>query len=69
MNLQDLMSMDKDAITCTEAGAVLKTNPQSIRTAARQRPDALGFPVICIGTRTLIPRIPFINFMTGTKGE
>ena len=67
MTVQDLMTMDKDAITCAEAGAILGANPQSIRIAARDRPDALGFPVIRIGTRTLIPRIPFINFMTGKK--
>jgi hypothetical protein len=40
-------------------------DPQSIREAARQRPDLLGFPVIVYGRKVKIPRKPFIKFVQG----
>ena len=42
---------------------MLGVNPQSIRAAD---PCDLGFPVIKLGTRTLIPRVPFLAVMEGS---
>ena len=69
MTLQDLKVMTKAVITPDEAGSVIGTSPQYIRVAARQCPEELHFPVIVIGNRVKIPRIAFINFLEGKRGE
>ena len=51
------------------AASVLGCSPQSIRVAAKQRPDLLGFPVIVMGSRVRIPRIPFIQFLEGRASD
>lgn len=58
---------DAAVITAEQAAAVLGCNPHSIRVAARQQPERLGFPVTVLGNRTLIPRIPFIQFIEGVN--
>lgn len=49
-------------LTPAEIAPIFPADPQSIRIQARQDPAALGFPVICIGTRVYIPREGFIRF-------
>lgn len=61
--LEEVRAWDKPVITPAEAAKVLGCDPHYIRVAARQCPEALGFPVILIGTRTKIPRLPFIHFL------
>lgn len=58
-----LLSSTAVTITPEEASKLLKCKPQSIRLAARERPDLLGFPVIVMGKETRIPRIPFMRFL------
>lgn len=60
-----IKAMSVATITPAEAAKVLGCNPNSIRQAARRRPELLGFPVIVMGNRVLIPRIPFLNFLEG----
>ena len=67
MTLTELEAMTEDVLTCAEVAPVLMVNPQSIRLQAAECPERLGFPVICIGSRVLIPREGFINFMKGYK--
>lgn len=55
--------VDREFFTPAEICGVLGANPQDIRDTARQRPDLLGFPVVLIGNRVKIPRIPFLRFM------
>ena len=54
---------DTEFFTPQDVSFVLKTDPQTIRICARQRPELLGFPVILIGNRVKIPRIPFLRCM------
>lgn len=63
MSADDLRSSDAITITPEQASGFLGCNPQSIRVAAKQRPDLLGFPVIVMGSETKIPRIPFLRFL------
>ena len=68
MTIQDLKGMTCLNLTPAQAGAVLGIDPNTIRWQARDNPAALGFPVIVVKSRTYIPRIPFIRFVTG-EGE
>lgn len=52
-------------ITPAQAAPVIGCSPQTIRIMAREKPAALGFPVVVIGTRTRIPRVPFLRYVLG----
>ena len=49
--------------TPKQVAEFLGCSDQAIRTAARQAPEKLGFPVCIIGSRVRIPVIPFRRFM------
>lgn len=63
MTLDELKAMDGYVITPKIAAQFLGCNPYSISVAARDCPERLGFPTSRIGTRTKIPRLPFICFL------
>lgn len=63
--LEALKTLDKIMITPAEAAPVIGCDPHWIRLMARSTPEKLGFPVTVVGTRTKIPRIPFIRFVEG----
>ena len=65
MTLDDLKRLDREFLTPAQVAEVLGCDPQGIRVWARQRPDGLGFPVCIVGSRTKIPKRPFIQFMEG----
>ena len=67
MTLTELEAIPEEVLTCAEVAPVLMVNPQSIRLQAAECPERLGFPVICIGSRTLIPKEGFLYFMRGYK--
>ena len=65
MTLEEIKESAKDILTCADVAPVLKCSPYTLHMQAQQRPDMLKFPVICMGNRVKIPRIPFIKFMEG----
>ena len=65
MTLDDLKRLDREYLTPAQVAEVLDCDPQGIRVWARQRPEGLGFPVCIVGSRTKIPKRPFIQFMEG----
>ena len=69
MNLEDIKEMDLETLTTTIVGQVLGCAPYSITLQARECPEKLRFPTICVGNRTLIPRRAFIKFMEGELEE
>jgi hypothetical protein len=69
MTIDEILRSDKPTLTAAEIAPVLKTSDNSIRVCARQRPDLLGFPVIIMGSRVRIPRIPFLEFLGYKNGE
>ena len=52
-------------ITPDVAAKVLGCDPASIRLQAAEDPVKLGFPVCRMGQTTLIPRTPFLRWLTG----
>lgn len=63
LTLDELIDSDKECFTPDDICGVLGVDPHSIRIAAKQRPDLLGFNFFFIGTRMKIPRIPFLQKM------
>lgn len=50
-------------MTAVEVAHILGVHPQALRNQAHTNPSALGFPVIVVGSRVLVPRKPFVNFI------
>ena len=68
MTLQEMRASDKLLLTPVDVAPLLGVDPQSIRLQAQKDPDKLGFNVSVVGTRTLIPRLPFLQFLTQQRG-
>lgn len=69
MTLDDVRAIEREYLLPREVAEVLGTDGQSIRVTARQAPERLGFPTICVGHRVKIPKRAFIDYMTGmSKG-
>lgn len=67
MTLLDIKALQKDVLTCKEVSGILKCSEQTLHMQAQEKPETLGFPVICIGNRVKIPRIAFIRYMEGIE--
>lgn len=65
MTLPEIRESDKLFLVPTDIAGLLGCDPQNIRSAAKQRPELLGFPVCVVGTRVKIPRAAFVRFMDG----
>lgn len=69
LTIDDLKKMDKPFIGPEEAAAVIGCTSTSIRVSAKQQVETgkqyLGFPFSRMGTRTFIPRLPFIKYIEG----
>lgn len=63
MTLSEIRSSDKTMLLASDVAPVLGCDPHSIRLQAREYPESLGFPVVVIGNRTLIPRKPFLAYL------
>ena len=68
MTLQEIKDSDALFLTPTQVAKIIGTDPQLIRLQARSYPERLGFPVTVVGTRTKIPRIPFLRWIGETDG-
>lgn len=65
MTLEEMRASGKVTVTPAEAASVLGCSAQGLRLTAREDPLSLGFPVTVIGTRVFIPRIPFLQYLSG----
>lgn len=63
MTLAELEALPGEVLTCQQIAPILGANPGTIHLQAMERPDLLGFPVICAGRRVKIPKRPFVRFM------
>lgn len=72
ITLDDIKRMDKELLTVQDVEKLLKVNGTTIRRAAREHPETLGFPVMLFGKngkQVRIPRRAFIRFMEGGGGN
>lgn len=65
MTLSEIKQSDKAVLIPADVAEVLGCDPNNIRLAAHQRPELLGFPVIVVGSRVKIPRVPFLKYVCG----
>ncbi len=61
--LTELAGSEREFFTANDISGVVGCDPNTIRVMAHDRPDLLGFPVIVMGHRVKIPKIPFLRFM------
>ena len=63
--LADIELLPGDFIPVKTAAQYLRCGPQALREQAHKDPPSLGFPVTILGPRVLIPKKPFISYITG----
>lgn len=63
MTLQEIKDSTSTFLTPADVATVLECQPQLIRVMAKTDPRLLGFPVIVLGSRTRIPRKPFLAYL------
>lgn len=63
MTLEEIKQSDAVFLNPADIAPILCCDPNWIRRAAHDSPELIGFPVSVIGTRTRIPRKPFLEFL------
>ena len=61
MTVEEMLTSDKAILIPKDIAPVLQCDPYTINLMARDCPERLGFPVCRIGSRTKIPRLPFLK--------
>lgn len=67
MTLDEIRASDKDFLIPEDLAGVLGCNPHVIRIEAKN--GTLPFPYVRLGTRTKVPRLPFIRWMETGEGK
>lgn len=65
MKLHDIEKIDSEWLTPAQVAKYIKCDPNTIRAAARTRPELLGFPITIMGSRIKIPKQAFIKYCMG----
>ena len=63
MNIADILTSTTPMLRPADVAPIIGCDPQWVRDTARSNPEALGFPILVVGRRVKIPRIPFLRFM------
>jgi len=63
MTVEEIKVSSAVFLTAADIAPVIGCDPNWIRRAAHDAPELIGFPVCVIGTRTRIPRKPFLAFI------
>lgn len=63
MTIDELKASPRILVDAEDVAKILGVSPQSIRGQAQLDPRFLGFRVIQVGQRTLIPRKPFLEYI------
>lgn len=69
MTLNEIESLQKDFLIPSDIAPLLRVHQYSISLQARADPAKLGFPVVVVGNKTLIPKAAFIQFCRGRTQE
>ncbi len=63
MTLQELENKKSDFLSAEEVAEYMGVGAQKVRDQAHYDAEKLGFPVIVLNTRILIPRLAFVHYM------
>ena len=63
MTVEEIKNSTEAFLKPADIAPLLHCDPNWIRRAAHDKPELLGFPVSVMGTRTRIPRKPFLAFI------
>ena len=63
MTLDEILTSTQPYLSPADIAPVLHCDPQCIREQARDDPTKIGFPIIVMGHRVRIPRIPFLRYL------
>ena len=69
MTLYEIKASDALFLTPAQVAPIIGCDPHLIRLQARDRPERLGFPVTVTGSRTKIPRKPFLKWLGELEEE
>ena len=67
MTLDEMLVSTQPYLNPTDVTAILRCDPQCIRDQAKRAPEKIGFPLVILGNRVRIPRIPFLNTLVICK--
>ena len=67
MTLEDLEAMPKDMLTPKDVAPILGCAPYTINVHTMNGNNPFPFPIIRMGSRVRIPKLPFIKAMRGEK--
>ena len=65
MTLQELEQLETEVLTPKQVAPILGCQPYTINVATKDGKNPFPFPVIRIGTRVRIPKMPFLKAMRG----
>jgi len=65
MTLAELESLPKEVLTPADIAPILGCAPYSINVATQNGNNPFPFPIIRMGRRVRIPKMPFIKAMRG----
>ena len=65
MTLQELEQLNKEMLVPADIAPILGCTPYSINIAVRDGRNPFPFPVIKMGSRVRIPKMPFLKAMRG----
>ena len=60
---EEIINCEDDILNIMNVSGILHCDSETLRLQAQNKPEMLGFPVIVMGNRVKIPRVPFIRFM------
>lgn len=69
MTLNELEKLDKEVLVPKDIAPILGCTPYSINVATKDGHNPFPFPIIRMGTRVRIPKMPFIKAMRGETNE
>lgn len=69
MTISEIRASDKPFLMATDVCEMLGCDAHSLRIAAHQAPEKLGFNVSVMGTRVRIPRVAFLRWYDGEPQE
>ena len=67
LTIEQIRQMDKDTLTPEEASGPLGCTGFLLGRMCHEEPEKVLFPFLCVGNRTIIPRIGFLNWFDGKR--